>query len=143
VSNSYLSGVYPLLDEVEEGEVDSGAEDRQEAVEPVNQRDNPMAPQEAAQAGEGAAPGIDGKARYKWLTRRSDKRSLYWWQYLLYLKTHPLPYPKPKMVHSYVQRIFFRKNRMPRTESPKIGQVRVCGGSGRATARFYPAGGDE
>jgi hypothetical protein len=31
---------------------------------------------------------------YKWLNRRSDKRNLYWWQYLMYLKVNPLPYPK-------------------------------------------------
>ncbi|MDR1306611.1 MAG: hypothetical protein LBK74_03440, partial [Treponema sp.] len=31
---------------------------------------------------------------YKWLNRRSDKRSLYWWQYLMYLKANPLPYPR-------------------------------------------------
>jgi hypothetical protein len=31
------------------------------------------------------------------------------------------------------------RNRMPRTESPKIGHVRVCGGSGEVTPRFYPA----
>jgi hypothetical protein len=35
---------------------------------------------------------------YKWLNRRSDKRSLYWWQYLMYLKVNPLPYPR--IVHS-------------------------------------------
>ncbi|MDR1099341.1 MAG: helix-turn-helix domain-containing protein [Treponema sp.] len=35
---------------------------------------------------------------YKWLNRRSDKRSLYWWQYLMYLKANPLPYPR--IVHS-------------------------------------------
>jgi hypothetical protein len=29
---------------------------------------------------------------------------------------------------------------MPRTWGTKIGHVRVCGDSGRATARFYPAG---
>jgi hypothetical protein len=28
---------------------------------------------------------------------------------------------------------------MPRTCGPKIGHVRVCGGSGWVTARFYPA----
>jgi hypothetical protein len=28
---------------------------------------------------------------------------------------------------------------MPRTCGTKIGHVRVCGGSGRVTARFYPA----
>jgi hypothetical protein len=28
---------------------------------------------------------------------------------------------------------------MPRTESTKIGHARVCGGSGEATPRFYPA----
>jgi hypothetical protein len=27
---------------------------------------------------------------------------------------------------------------MPQTESPKIGYVRVCGGSGEADPRFYP-----
>jgi hypothetical protein len=32
-----------------------------------------------------------------------------------------------------------RRNRMPRTSGPKIGHVRVCGGSGWVTARFYPA----
>ena len=37
---------------------------------------------------------------FKWLNRRSDKRSLYWWQYLMYLKACTLPYPK--IVHSYV-----------------------------------------
>jgi hypothetical protein len=37
------------------------------------------------------------------------------------------------------KRNFFRKNRMPRTCGTKIGHVRVCGGSGWATARFYPA----
>jgi group II intron reverse transcriptase/maturase len=36
---------------------------------------------------------------FKWLNRRSDKRSLYRWQYLRYLRLHPLPYPK--IVHSY------------------------------------------
>jgi len=36
---------------------------------------------------------------FKWLNRRSDKRSLYWWQYLKYLRLHPLPYPK--IMHSY------------------------------------------
>jgi hypothetical protein len=29
---------------------------------------------------------------------------------------------------------------MPWTCGPKIGHVRVCGGSGEATPRFYPAG---
>jgi group II intron reverse transcriptase/maturase len=37
---------------------------------------------------------------FKWLNRRSDKSSLYWWQYVMYLKANPLPYPK--IVHSYV-----------------------------------------
>jgi hypothetical protein len=37
------------------------------------------------------------------------------------------------------QRNFDQKNRMPRTCGPKIGHVRVCGGSGWVTARFYPA----
>jgi group II intron reverse transcriptase/maturase len=36
---------------------------------------------------------------FKWLNRRSDKRSLYWWQYLRYLHLHPLPYPR--IAHSY------------------------------------------
>jgi group II intron reverse transcriptase/maturase len=36
---------------------------------------------------------------FKWLNRRSDKRSLYRWQYLKYLRLHPLPYPK--IAHSY------------------------------------------
>ncbi|HKL85704.1 MAG TPA: group II intron reverse transcriptase/maturase [Treponemataceae bacterium] len=36
---------------------------------------------------------------FKWLNRRSDKRSLYRWQYQKYLRLHPLPYPK--IVHSY------------------------------------------
>jgi hypothetical protein len=37
---------------------------------------------------------------FKWLNRRPDKRSLYWWQYLMYLKACPLPYPR--IVRSYV-----------------------------------------
>jgi hypothetical protein len=37
---------------------------------------------------------------FKWLNRQPDKRSLYWWQYLMYLKACPLPYPR--IVHSYV-----------------------------------------
>jgi hypothetical protein len=40
------------------------------------------------------------KIWYKWLNRRSGKRSLYWRQYLMYLKARPLPYPK--IVHSCV-----------------------------------------
>jgi hypothetical protein len=51
----YLPGVYPLLDEVKEGEVDSGTQDRQETAAEVDTGDNPMVPGEPAQAGEGAA----------------------------------------------------------------------------------------
>jgi hypothetical protein len=35
---------------------------------------------------------------YKWLNQWPDKRSLYWWQYLMYLKANHLPYPR--IVHS-------------------------------------------
>jgi hypothetical protein len=40
----YLSGVYPLLDEDEEGEVDSGAQDRKETVVEVDTRENRRQP---------------------------------------------------------------------------------------------------
>jgi hypothetical protein len=38
-----------------------------------------------------------------------------------------------------VQRNFDQRNRKPRTCGTKIRHVRVCGGSGWVTARFYPA----
>jgi hypothetical protein len=44
----YLSGVYPLLDEAEEGEVDSWAQDRQKAVTQVDTGNNRLALGEGA-----------------------------------------------------------------------------------------------
>jgi hypothetical protein len=38
-----------------------------------------------------------------------------------------------------LMRNLFQRNRMPHTCGTKIGHVRVCGGSGWVTARFYPA----
>jgi RNA-directed DNA polymerase len=35
---------------------------------------------------------------FRWLNRRSDKPSFYWWQYMRRLKVYPLPYPK--IVHA-------------------------------------------
>jgi hypothetical protein len=47
----HLPGFYPLLDEVKEGEVDSGTQDRQKTVGQVDTSDNWLVPGEPAQAG--------------------------------------------------------------------------------------------
>ena len=63
---------------------------------------------------------------FKWINRRSQKKSMNWKQFINYLKYYPLPLPKIKH-HIY---IFNSNVEVSISEEPDVGklQVRFCEG---------------
>lgn len=63
---------------------------------------------------------------FKWMNRRSQKKSFVWNTFMKYLEKHPLP--KPRICHQF----YYREIKVSIDEEPYalIGQVRFCEGEG-------------
>jgi hypothetical protein len=74
---------------------------------------------------------------FKWINRRSQKKSYNWSQFNRFLSFNPLP--KPKIYHSYT--LFKRRGCIPEEPDEGKPQVRFCEGAHGNPGTNTPIGG--